>query len=570
MKNFRKKIIRVLIVMMLLDILHESTQQINLNLNLINLAPLDVPEGFADLSTIGQTVVAADNDYGSLFSTDPEIIRRINYATSQYLPGTYFTKNGRACTCHGKKINHVNSPSNCNCLRYVKINGSTVDLQAVQCFGYAMYMQMCILGTTQFKSAGSFNWIYGNGNKAMSALEMERFFVEHASEIHPGTHMRCKYAGHSISIMAIDYENGKVTYIDCNNIGPCQIRNFTTLTWAEFASKFATINYITVYKNYYSIYAGAPDADKIAQIQQRLPKPTPSKKPATPTPTPSPADYAIGLYKVNAKPYLYLREDTYTYSKKISELPDNMEVEIFEFAYNKGGHHWGMIDTEAGSGWSSMGYLTLVQEYTPTPTPTYVPADYETGTYKVTASSLMVREKQSTNSASLGKLANSTMVDMMVFVVGDNGTRWGFVSVEDAKLQGWVSMDYMELIPSNTPIPTNTPTATPSPLPTTKPNDSETIISPTEALPTNTPTPTEAIPNEKNEGDNKTAVVITVIALCIIAEGVLFVYMRNRRNRKWVKDKLKSRAERISREVKSKVNKDNKASTDNKKKKSKK
>ncbi len=567
MKNFHKKLIRVLIVMMLLDILHVNISHTELNPDIIKLAPLDIPEGFADLSTAGEIVVAADNDYGSIFSTDPEIIKRINNALKQYGPGDYYTKNGKACTCHGKKVNHVNNPSSCNCLRYVKINGSTVDLQAVQCFGYAMYMQMTILGTTQYKSSGSFTWIYGNGDRAMSGAEMRRFFVEHASQIHPGTHVRCRYGGHSVTIMAIDYEKGTITYIDNNSVGPCQIRNFATITWDEFAKKFYTINYITVYTNYYKLYAGAPDTIKINQIQQNLPKPTPTKRPATPTPTPSPADYPIGLYQVHAKPYLYLREDTYTNSKKISELPNEMQVEIFEFAYNKGGHHWGMIDTQEGSGWSSMGYLTLVKEYTPTPTPTYAPADLETGTYTVTANSLIVREKQTTNSNSLGKLTKNTVIDMMVFVIGDNNTRWGYVSVDDSKLQGWVSMDYMQLIPSATPIPTNTPTATPSPLPTAEPVEDTPV--PTEALPTATPIPVQ--PAEDNSGRaGKTLAVICVIAVCILAEGGLFIYLRRRRNRRWEKPDVNPVESGNTREVKTGINNNRSDKNGTKKRKSKK
>ena len=51
---------------------------------------------------------------------------------------SYFTKNGRACTCHPRNQCLVNS-SPCNCLRYIKHNGYTFDLAATQCFGFARY-----------------------------------------------------------------------------------------------------------------------------------------------------------------------------------------------------------------------------------------------------------------------------------------------------------------------------------------------------------------------------------------------------------------------------------------------
>ncbi|MBQ7635990.1 MAG: hypothetical protein IJS80_01660 [Lachnospiraceae bacterium] len=63
---------------------------------------------------------------GEQFSADKYIAQRIDYAFSLYGPGTFFSKNGRACTCHPNHPeircleNNLTDPR-CNCLRYVDI-----------------------------------------------------------------------------------------------------------------------------------------------------------------------------------------------------------------------------------------------------------------------------------------------------------------------------------------------------------------------------------------------------------------------------------------------------------------
>ena len=85
---------------------------------------------------------------GSTYSSNPTIAARIDKVLAAYKPGnSFFTKNGKACSCHANSnINCVNTPSNCNCLRKVTIDGKTVDLLATQCFGYARYWQQMLFG----------------------------------------------------------------------------------------------------------------------------------------------------------------------------------------------------------------------------------------------------------------------------------------------------------------------------------------------------------------------------------------------------------------------------------------
>lgn len=394
--------------------------------------------------------------YGDMFSDDEYIVQRLNYAFDMYGPGDYFSKNGKACTCHGHG-NCVASGSNCNCLRYVVIDGEKCDLRAVQCMGYAMYIQQVLFGCNEFSNSSKFKNISGPGKVSKDGVK--KWFVENAELLHPGTHIRVRSSEHSIVLMAVDYDKGTITYIDNNWVGKCKISNFTTLTWSEFASKFKSINYAKVYKNYYSIFDGAPDSDKVAELKKNLPTSTPKAKATkTPTPTisPKPASYTIGVYEVvtEKNTNLNLRADTSTSSEIVSKMASGTQIEILDFVYNENGHHWGLVPNDEGSGWVAMEFLSLVATITPTPTNTPVPADYPPGQYQVKVNNkLNVRQSYSTNSDIIGTFANDTIVDIIEFVKGYTGTDWGSVTLDDMT-KGWVAMSYMHPVVTFTPTPT--------------------------------------------------------------------------------------------------------------------
>lgn len=396
--------------------------------------------------------------YGDLYSTDDYIVQRLNYAFDMYGPGDYFSKNGKACTCHGHG-NCVASGSKCNCLRYVVIDGEKCDLRAVQCMGYAMYIQQVLFGCNEFTNSSKFKNISGPGKVSKDGVK--KWFVENADILHPGTHIRVRGSEHSIVLMAVNYDRGTVTYIDNNWVGKCKISDFTTLTWSEFASKFGSINYAKVYKNYYSYFDGQPDSDKVAELKKNLPTSTPKPKATrTPTPTisPKPANYTIGVYSVNTEKgtNLNLRGDTSTSSEIVSKMASGTEIEILDFVYNENGHHWGLVPNDDGSGWVAMEYLTLVATITPTPTNTPIPADYPPGQYQVKVNNkLNIRQSYSTNTDIIGTFANDTIVEMFEFVKGTTGTDWGSVTLEDMT-KGWVAMSYMNPVVTYTPTPTPT------------------------------------------------------------------------------------------------------------------
>ena len=192
-------------------------------------------------------------------NTNATISTKMNQVLTTYKPGkSYFTKNGSACaSCHSNNsFSCVDSPSACNCLRYVTINGKKVDLLAVQCFGYARYWQQILFGSHE-KNSSNFKEIAGVSG-TLTAANTKVWFTNNKSVLHPGTHIRVYNSkpanGHSIVLLNVDYNAGTVTYIDCNWSGRCAVGNITTLTWAKFASKFGTLHYASVYKDYYTKY----------------------------------------------------------------------------------------------------------------------------------------------------------------------------------------------------------------------------------------------------------------------------------------------------------------------------
>ena len=215
------------------------------------------------LLIVGRTTAAPEytasaSSWGEAFSKDEFIAERINYAISLYGPGDYFSKNGKACTCHNR-CNCVANGSSCNCLRYVYIDGVKCDLRAVQCMGYAMFFEQVLFGCNEFSHSSRYKNISGPGT-LKSSSDVKKWFAENAESLHPGMHIRVNYSQHSIVFMAVDFDKGTVTYIDNNWVGKCKISNFTTLTWSEFRSKFHSINYAKMYKNYYSYFEGAPNS----------------------------------------------------------------------------------------------------------------------------------------------------------------------------------------------------------------------------------------------------------------------------------------------------------------------
>lgn len=157
---------------------------------------------------------------------------------AEYMPGSFFTKNGKPCTCHDvSSINCVESASSCNCLRYVTVNGKDVDLLAVQCIGFARYTFYKLFGFIDADHNGSLFYNAGTisyGNVTAAAVKTL------VQKLKPGAHIRYQlaYSQHSVILLNQNSEGFTVYQANAGGNGiesrPCVVST-RTYTWDEFA-----------------------------------------------------------------------------------------------------------------------------------------------------------------------------------------------------------------------------------------------------------------------------------------------------------------------------------------------
>ena len=168
------------------------------------------------------------------------IIGDVSIPFAEHMPGTYFTKNGAACTCHeNAAINCVTNGAYCNCTRYVTVNGVQVDLLAVQCIGFARYCFYRLFGFIDhpqlseglYYNAGSLS--YGQ----VTAASVQQLF----SALKPGAHIRFNLAASQHSVILLSQNESGFTVYQCNSGGngipneKCIIST-KSYTWDSFAS----------------------------------------------------------------------------------------------------------------------------------------------------------------------------------------------------------------------------------------------------------------------------------------------------------------------------------------------
>lgn len=205
------------------------------------------------ISIIPMFAIESEAAQGSSYTANDVIASRMDKALAMFPAGSYFTKNGKACTsCHGN-VDCISNGSNCNCLRYVTIDGKPVDLLGVQCFGYAMYWQQMLFGCTQKTNASKFQDLGGTTDN-LTRAKLSEWLYNRQDQLHPGTHLRVRYAQHSIVLLDYDLENEKITYIECNWDEKCGVEPVRTLSFSDFIARHKNIYHAFVYKNYYSEY----------------------------------------------------------------------------------------------------------------------------------------------------------------------------------------------------------------------------------------------------------------------------------------------------------------------------
>lgn len=160
----------------------------------------------------------------------------INGVDIGYKAGSYFTDNGKACTDHNKSgIHSYSNEKACNCI--CTYNGKS--LGAVQCYGFARYVQTKLYGVNSYSAANRFYKISGSNVAAgkLTASKMKSL-VQSAGV---GAHIRTGGSQHSMIITNVT--NDGFTIIQCNGsnnkeysgYSACRIGTYT-YTWSSYVN----------------------------------------------------------------------------------------------------------------------------------------------------------------------------------------------------------------------------------------------------------------------------------------------------------------------------------------------
>lgn len=159
---------------------------------------------------------------------------------AEYMPGTFFSKNGQACACHNDpNIDCVASINGCNCMRYWPTGiASTceIDLLGAQCFAFARFVFYRCFGFIDHPSYSK-DLYYSVGSLAQGAVTANTV-KELLMKTKTGAHVRLS-RGHSISVFTMDEQYITVYHGNAGGDGvasrPCVVST-KKYTWEDFAA----------------------------------------------------------------------------------------------------------------------------------------------------------------------------------------------------------------------------------------------------------------------------------------------------------------------------------------------
>lgn len=171
-------------------------------------------------------------------TTSAATINGVSFPFADYPVGSFFTKNGKSCTCHNQGI-CVASPARCNCMRYYPTGVKAtckVDLLSSQCYGFARFCQWRAYGYHDAEAKKFYNAFGGtlSAGKWTSNMIKEMF-----TTAGPGGHLRTG-SGHSLFVMQVS-STGFITY-ECNmsQTGKNCIIYTRTWTWDSFHKSYGS------------------------------------------------------------------------------------------------------------------------------------------------------------------------------------------------------------------------------------------------------------------------------------------------------------------------------------------
>ena len=269
---------------------------------------------------------SAANDY-----TGPYVkVGNTTLPLAEHMPGTFFSKNGAACTCH-YSVDCIANPSNCNCMRYYPTgnpNNCEIDLMAVQCFGFSrLVFYKCFGFIDQVSNSHKYHSVGSLSANQMSAANARALLKKAA----PGAHVRLT-RGHSVSILTVDDDFLVVYHGNSGGDGVASascVVSTKRYTWEEFASyASAGILYVNMPNEYpgYSIV--------------ETPK-------------------TVGHYRINSDNGLRHRASPNTSAEIYGVIPDKTIIEVTEVD-----GYWGKTTYNGKTGWVYLEYTVYYSALT--------------------------------------------------------------------------------------------------------------------------------------------------------------------------------------------------------------
>ena len=207
----------------------------------------------SDTLSLYGTELASDDENPDYFGPYVKI-GETTLPLAEHMPGTYFSKNGQACTCHNTSSTYcIQSVGNCNCMRYYptgKSDTCEIDLLGAQCFAFARMVFWKCFGFIDHSNNDN---LYYNVGTLKSGGVTANTVKELLMKAAPGAHVRLA-AGHSVSILTMDEDFIVIYHGNAGGDGvqssPC-IVSTRRYTWEQFATAAVRgIQYVNMPYNY--------------------------------------------------------------------------------------------------------------------------------------------------------------------------------------------------------------------------------------------------------------------------------------------------------------------------------
>ncbi len=260
-------------------------------------------------------------------------VGNVTLPLADHMPGTYFTKDGKACSCHAT-VDCIANPSNCNCMRYYPTgnkNTCEIDLLAVQCFGFSrLVFYKCFGFIDQAMNSDLYYSVGSLSSGQVTASNVKKLLMKAA----PGAHVRLA-RGHSVSILTMDEDFLVIYHGNSGGDGvptaSCVVST-KRFTWAEFAEyASAGVLYVNMPYNY-------PDSSVV-----NTPK-------------------TVGHYKINSTDGLRHRAQPNTSAAIYGVIPHQTVIEVTEVD-----GYWGKTVYNGKTGWVFLEYTTYFSALEITP-----------------------------------------------------------------------------------------------------------------------------------------------------------------------------------------------------------